>query len=143
MGNGFSNRPRAVQIAIVIGVACVLLGAWRLLSALGVGLWSAVWRVLNAVGSVLWPFALVCVGVGVLWAAFTGRLKTAIERAKARGGLRRSRADRRIAGVCGGIARTMGIEPSAVRVFAIALFVVSPPVATIAYLAVAVLASDE
>ena len=46
----------------------------------------------------------------------------------------RTRDDQMIAGVCGGIARYLGVDPTLVRVAAVILLVVGFPAAIIGYL---------
>ena len=55
----------------------------------------------------------------------------------------RSRTDRRMAGVCGGIARWLGIQGIWVRLVFVLLFVAGNGLALIAYIALAILIPDE
>ena len=136
--NKFSQYSKPTQIAIIVGAACVLFGVWRLFGvAFGFGWWNAIQRVAGTVFSYLWPIALICAGLYLVWAAKTGRLKgiTAVDWHKPFG---RSVADKRLAGVCGGIAEFLGIDPTIVRVLVIILFVVSPAFTVLAYLVAAI-----
>lgn len=56
--------------------------------------------------------------------------------------LRRSRADRRIAGVCGGLAQFLDIDSTAVRV-AMALLILFGGMSLIAYLVMWLIIPDE
>ena len=58
-------------------------------------------------------------------------------------GFRRSRDDRWIAGVCGGIAARTGLDPNLVRVLAVLLAVFGHLVGLIAYLAAWALVPEE
>jgi phage shock protein C len=58
-------------------------------------------------------------------------------------GFRRSRGDRWIAGVCGGIAARTGLDPDLVRVLAVLLAVFGHLVGLIAYLAAWALVPEE
>ncbi|PVZ09080.1 PspC domain-containing protein [Actinomycetospora cinnamomea] len=58
-------------------------------------------------------------------------------------GFRRSRSDRWIAGVCGGIAARTGLDPNLVRVLAVLLAVFGHLVGLIAYLAAWALVPEE
>ena len=41
--NKFSQYPKSAQIAIIVGVGCVLFGVWRLFGvAFGYGWWNAI-----------------------------------------------------------------------------------------------------
>jgi len=58
-------------------------------------------------------------------------------------GFRRSRSDRWIAGVCGGVAARTGLDPDLVRVLAVLLAVFGNLVGLIAYLAAWALVPEE
>lgn len=136
--NKFSRYPKSAQIAIIVGAACVLFGVWRLFGvAFGYGWWHALQRMLGTVFSFLWPLALIGAGLYLVWAAKTGRLEgvTNIDWKRPFG---RSVTDKRIAGVCGGIAQFLGIDSTIVRVLVVILFVVSPAFAVLAYLVAAI-----
>lgn len=136
--NRFSHYPKSTQIAIIVGAGCVLFGVWRLFGvAFGFGWWTAIQKAIGAVFSYLWPLALICSGVYVVWAARTGRLKgmADVDWKKPFG---RSVVDKRISGVCGGIAQFLGIDSTFVRVLAVILFVIAPPFAVIAYAVAAI-----
>lgn len=137
--NKFSQYPKSAQIAIVVGIALVFLGIGNLLRLLlGFGWWTALQRTIGAVFSFVWPIALIAAGLYLVWAARAGRLKGVmnIDWSKPFG---RSVTDKRLAGVCGGIAQFLGIDSSIVRVLVIILFVVTPVFTAFAYLAGAVL----
>lgn len=136
--NRFSQYPKSVQIAIIIGAGCVIFGVWRLLGvAFGFGWWTAIQRTVSTVFSYLWPIALICAGLYVVWAARAGRLKglSNVDWHKPFG---RSVTDKRLAGVCGGIAWFLGIDSTIVRVLAVILFVVSPVFTALAYIIAAI-----
>ena len=136
--NKFSQYPKSAQIAIIVGVGCVLFGVWRLFGvAFGYGWWNAIQRGLGTLFSYLWPVALICAGLYVVWAAMTGRL-TGVSTVDWKKPFGRSVTDRRIAGVCGGVAQFLGIDPAIVRVLVLILFVVSPAFTVLAYIAAAI-----
>ena len=56
-----------------------------------------------------------------------------------RGPFRRSIADKRFLGVCGGIAYYFGVDSTVVRIIAVILLVMSPPTVLFAYVLVALL----
>ena len=91
----------------------------------------------GTVFSYLWPIALICAGLYLVWAAKSGRLKgvTNIDWRKPFG---RSVTDKRIAGVCGGIAQFLGIDSTIVRVLVVILFVISPAFTVLAYIVAAI-----
>lgn len=57
--------------------------------------------------------------------------------------LYRSRKERKIAGVCGGIAELAGVDPVLVRLAWVALTFIAPPVGTIGYLACWLIVPEE
>jgi phage shock protein C len=57
--------------------------------------------------------------------------------------LHRSRTDRKIGGVCGGLAAYLGVDPTLVRVAWVLLTVVSFGLGVLAYLAFLLLAPEE
>jgi phage shock protein PspC (stress-responsive transcriptional regulator) len=57
--------------------------------------------------------------------------------------LRRSRTDRVLAGVCGGLAETLGADAALIRVLLVALTLVTGGAAAVVYLAAWVLAPDD
>ncbi|RNL37444.1 hypothetical protein DMP06_10945 [Slackia equolifaciens] len=87
---------------------------------------------------ILWPLALVAAGAYLLWGVKTGKFSGFAQGGSARP-LRRSRADKRLLGVCGGIAYYFGIDSTVVRVMAVILLVLFTPSAIIAYFLIALL----
>jgi phage shock protein PspC (stress-responsive transcriptional regulator) len=61
----------------------------------------------------------------------------------ARFALRRSRTDRMLAGVCGGLAEALGADAALLRVLLVALTLVTGGAAAVVYLAAWVLAPDD
>lgn len=59
------------------------------------------------------------------------------------GPYRRSRSDRKIAGVCGGLAKYLNMDPTLVRVLWVVLTLVSFGAGIIGYILLAVLAPEE
>jgi len=57
--------------------------------------------------------------------------------------LRRSRTDRMLAGVCGGLAASLGADAALLRVLAVALTLVTGGAAALVYVAAWVLAPEE
>ncbi|MEG0323001.1 MAG: PspC domain-containing protein [Raoultibacter sp.] len=137
--NQFSHYSKSAQIGIIVGIAFVLFGVWKLLgSSFGFGWWLEIQRVFGIIFSFMWPIALILAGLYLVWAGKTGRLKgvSSTDWHKPFG---RSVADRRIAGVCGGIAEYLNIDPTIVRVLAVILFAVNPIFALLAYAFAAIL----
>ncbi len=127
------------QAAIVIGILLVFIGAWSLFGALVPSM--TIDRIvfeLRRIWSFVWPCALLVAGAYILWAVKTGKLSN-VAHPVSRGQFRRSRADKRIFGVCGGVAYYFGIDATMVRIVAVILLVAFPLMASISYLAIAVI----
>lgn len=135
-GNKYT-KPQ--QAAIVVGIVLVLFGLWGLVDAVLPGwVWTALGSTLGKIWSVVWPLALVVAGVYLLWGVRAGKFTGLTQGASARL-LRRRRDDKRILGVCGGIAYYFGIDSTVVRVLAVILLVLFPPTAVVAYFVIALL----
>jgi phage shock protein PspC (stress-responsive transcriptional regulator) len=57
--------------------------------------------------------------------------------------LRRSRTDRMLGGVCGGLAESLGADPALLRVLLVALTLITGGAAAVVYLAAWALAPDD
>ena len=103
--------------ALALGVLVILVGLLLLLNSLGwlpVGLgqlWRLFWRL-------FWPLALIGLGLLVLLGAFWGDKGwwRDVRLPQAGSVLTRSRANRMVAGVCGGLAEYLHMDPSLVRI---------------------------
>lgn len=136
-----NNRPS--QAAIAVGVVLIIVGALNLLDRLiPYEMWVAIGSAVRGVWSIAWPVALVVVGSYLLWAAKKGKL-SGFRAARPNGSLRRSRADKRILGVCGGIAYYFGLDSTIVRIAAVVLLFVLTPTVAVAYLLLALLIPSE
>ncbi len=133
----YRNKSRRPKAAIVIGVVLIACGLLNLLgNVVPQHLWWQFVGALRLVWRVIWPCALVAAGIFLLWASKTGRLAGFVS-TRAHGPFRRSLADKRLLGVCGGIAYYFGVDSTVVRVIAIILFIAFPPTMTLAYLLIA------
>jgi phage shock protein C len=110
-----SQRLRGKQPWVWGGVL-VLIGILLLINNLGLLPFrlEVIWRTVNAV---FWPLLLIGLGVLLVYLLRGGSLD--LSRARALGErlpLRRSRTDRMLAGVCGGIGHSLRVDPLVVRV---------------------------
>lgn len=135
----FSQYPRSSQAGIIVGVAFVAFGLFRL-ATMGHGpqWWTEFVRAAGRVIDLLWPVALMVVGGLILWAGLTGRLDGLLQ-GRFNPPLRRSRTDSRLLGVCGGLAHFFGVNSVIVRVVVVLLMFVSPWFCLVAYVVAALL----
>lgn len=133
-----SQLSKGAQLGIIIGAVLILIGIVKFLERFfGSSWWGAIEQFFGTLFSFVWPVALIGAGVYLVWAAQTGKFKGA--RIDTSRPLRRSMIDKRIAGVCGGIAQYIGIDSTMVRVLAVIIFVVWPGPTFLLYLLGAVL----
>jgi phage shock protein PspC (stress-responsive transcriptional regulator) len=129
---------RSTQVAIVCGILLIIFGLYKVLEKfVSFGWWESVRSVFSTFFFYAWPIALIVAGIFLVWAARTGKLKGFSPATNQP--LRRSITDKRISGLCGGIARYFGIDPTIVRVLAVILLVVSFPVTLLAYIIASVI----
>ena len=134
-----NKHTKPQQAAIVIGIVLVLFGVWGLINAVLPGwVWNMLGTTVRTIWGILWPLALVAAGAYLLWGVKTGKFSGFTQGGASRP-LRRSRADKRLLGVCGGIAYYFGIDSTVVRVMAVILLVLFTPTAIIAYFLIALL----
>jgi len=57
--------------------------------------------------------------------------------------LYRSRVHRLICGVCGGLSEYLGVDPTIIRLAAIALFIINPAVAAVLYIAACIIMPEK
>lgn len=103
-------------VALAIGILLVLFGIWQLAERL-LGTWYAdIWRIVSLVISIAWPLVIIVGGVALMLVARKGNLSLPIDRK-----LYRSVRNKKISGVCGGIAEYLGADPAVVRAITIVL----------------------
>jgi len=164
-------RPPALELNQkgVAWTAGILMGAgvlW-LLANLGIlpGLWGALWGV---VAVVFWPAVLIGAGYLLLransdrnidqeFAQAARRMKEAMNSAmpdnaefqarmsqmRARMPLRRSRSNRMVLGVCGGIGERLGVDANLIRLIWVAITLGSMGLGLLLYIGLAVLMPEE
>lgn len=142
MNKKSSQRPKSVQLAIIAGAVLILFGAFKLLDQFfGSSWWGTIEQIARTFASIAWPIALILIGGYLIWAASTGKFKGATFDSSRP--LRRSVYDKRIAGVCGGIAQYFNIDSTIVRVVVLILLIMVPSAVFLTYLAAAVLMPKE
>ncbi|MDR0500022.1 MAG: PspC domain-containing protein [Coriobacteriales bacterium] len=113
-----NNNGRITKngIAIVIGVLLVLFGVWQLAERV-LGLWYyEILKHVTLIINIVWPLAMIAGGILLMVNARRGRLSLPTDKK-----LFRSVRNKKVAGVCGGIAEYLSADPAMVRVFAIIL----------------------
>ena len=103
-------------IAMVVGILLVLFGLWHLTKPFLGTLFSDIWQVVSLVFSILWPILIIAGGVCLMLIARKGNLSLPTDRK-----LYRSIRNKKIGGVCGGIAEYLGVDAAVVRVITIVL----------------------
>jgi phage shock protein PspC (stress-responsive transcriptional regulator) len=108
------------RIAIIAGAILVLLGVWQLLRHFFGDFLSEIWKVSGIIVGVSGSLIVIAVGILLVVAARSDALNLPKGRK-----LYRSTTNRKIAGVCGGIAEYFNMNRATVRVVSLALAVVS------------------
>ena len=130
------DRQRGSEWTIVFALGLIALGVWFLLGNL-LGPW---WHAAMFYASrVLWPLSLIVFGVLLLIMSNRGKMASTAGRR-----LYRSRTDRRVSGVLGGIADYLGLDPTLVRAVYIVLAIVTgfgPAIAL--YIVAAIIIHEE
>ena len=143
------STRRSSDSARLWGAVLLVAGVAFLLAQLGVfhigfgHLWFLSWHF-------VWPVLLILAGLYVLTSGFRKPVTTTAERtdkgeipeAPARQ-LRRSRTDRKIAGVCAGFGKYFGIDPTIVRVLWVVAAFATGGVAALLYLIMVILLREE
>jgi phage shock protein PspC (stress-responsive transcriptional regulator) len=117
------------------------------LAIIGGRVWTIVWPGSSAWGFYFgewrrWTFAVGLVALGALLIAYSGRASAKLPTRERR--LYRSRSDRKVAGVLGGIAQYFDMDPTLVRLaFVVFALVVDAGGALLAYIVAAIIMPEE
>jgi phage shock protein C len=134
------NRSPLDSLLVVAGVVLVVLGIFALAPRVLGPLWAPISAMLGFFASIMWPLFIIAVGLFILFLAQKGAFKGGVNNMDFKpsmpvSGTRftRSRRDKILGGVCGGIAEYFSVSATIVRIIAvIGLLIPSVPVA-IAY----------
>jgi phage shock protein C len=136
-----SPSDRRSDIALLVGIVLIATGLSFLAETFNL-IPPVVQVVLDQVRRASWPLLLVLIGVLVILVSVRGGSK--LLRPSATGKLFRSRSDRMIAGVCGGLASYLGIDAMIVRVvFVLAAWTIGVWQGLIAYIVLAMIIPSE
>jgi phage shock protein PspC (stress-responsive transcriptional regulator) len=108
------------KLAIIIGSVLVALGLWQLLRHFFGDFLAELWKISGLIVGVLGSLIVIAVGILLVVAARSDRLNLPKNRK-----LYRSTTNRKLAGVCGGIAEYFSVNRATVRIVCLALAVVS------------------
>ncbi|MCL1797308.1 MAG: PspC domain-containing protein [Eggerthellaceae bacterium] len=127
-----SNRPKSTQAAIIFGVALIAFGIYKIFEKLfSLGWWEPLRSMFSSFFFIVWPLLLIGAGIFFVLAAKTGKLKGLSFDLSTP--LRRSVVDKRISGLCGGVAQYLGVDSTIVRILAVVLLVIAPPLTLLVY----------
>jgi phage shock protein PspC (stress-responsive transcriptional regulator) len=119
-GDGMNQGFDKNRLAIIIGGIFVFLGLWQLLRHFFGDFFNELWEVSGIIVGVLGSLVVIAVGILLVVAARSDRLNLPKNRK-----LYRSTTNRKIAGVCGGIAEYLNMNRATVRIVSLVLAVVS------------------
>jgi phage shock protein PspC (stress-responsive transcriptional regulator) len=117
--NKNSNNHRN-DAALIIGICLVLFGVWKLAEHTLSPWWPHLMTFISQLASYLWPIAIIVAGVFVIIAVRKGTLSAPSGKR-----LYRSRTDKKIAGVCGGLATFFSCNVTPIRIIALILLLLS------------------
>jgi len=133
-----SNQDRRSEWTVIVGIGLVVLGIWFLLTQFAGWAVAPIAIVLALMAKVGWPLLLIALGVLLVIRARGGGWAPSGRQ------LYRSRSDRVIAGVLGGIATWLGVNPTPLRViYAFVTLFTGVGAGLLAYLLAAVLLPEE
>jgi phage shock protein C len=116
MNQGFDKN----RIALIIGGVLVFLGLWRLTQHFFGDFLAGLWNVASIVIGIAGSLVIIAAGILLVVAARNDKLRLPKDKK-----LYRSTGNRKIAGICGGIAEYLTVEHATVRIITLVLAVVS------------------
>jgi len=130
-----NQESGSTKLVMFAGIGLVALGGWLLFERILGPLVRPFYHLLHTMGALVWPLALIAIGVAIL---SRGRIQGGIA------GMYRSRTDRIVGGVLGGIARRLGADAIFVRI-AFVVFTVVTGIGTgiVLYVAAMILLPEE
>lgn len=134
------DNDRRRNLGIIAGAVLILAGVWFILERVAGPLMDPLRAALDFVWSIGWPLALVGLGVLLIVRRDAIRSPGSLEGRR----LYRSRTDRMVGGVLGGLAVYLGMESTLLRIIVVLLAIVSgfgPGI--IAYIVALVIVPEE
>lgn len=121
-------------------IALIALGVWLLLERLDSPIFSAIRQAMEFAWDVMWPVLIIAAGVLLLVMARGGK----VGRFKAAGTrLYRSRTERMVGGVLGGVATYLGVDPTWVRIGFVLLGLLTGFPALVVYIVAMIVIPEE
>ena len=143
MTEGGGKHTKLQIAALIVGIVLVIFGLWGFCEAVVLTwLLGVLANFIADTWKTLLPLVLLAAGIYLVWGVKTGKFIRFTQGASARF-LRRSRVDKRLLGVCGGIAYYFGIDSTVIRVIAVIFLLLLPPSAVLAYLLLAIFVPQE
>lgn len=133
-------NDRRNDALLIIGIVVLLFGLGALANTLGI-VPGVVWQAFRLASRAIGPLALIVLGVIVILTASRGGLRPSFPQAGMR--LYRSRRDKMVAGVAGGLAAYFSIDPLLVRLVFVLVGLASFGTAALAYIILAILMPEE
>ena len=135
------GRSAGSNFLIILGIVLVVIGALTLLPTVFAPVWAPVQAAFSFAMSFFWPAILIAAGFFLIKLATNSSHKTGetdmnfVPSMPAQGTrLLRSRKNRMITGVCGGIGEYFNVDPTVIRLITILLFFIPGAPIIIAYL---------
>jgi phage shock protein C len=108
------------KVALIIGGLLVLLGVWKLAEHVFGDFFAGLWRIIGIIGGVTSSLVVIAVGILLVIAARKDKLDRPLSKK-----LYRSMRNKKIAGVCGGLAEYFKLNHATIRIIALILAVLS------------------
>ena len=134
------DQDRRKNLGVIAGAALILVGIWFIIERVAGPLMRPLRVALDFVWSIGWPLALVALGVLLIVRRDAFRPAGNVEGRR----LYRSRSDRMVGGVLGGLAIYLGMESTLLRIiFALLLIASGFGAGVIAYIVAMVIVPEE
>jgi phage shock protein PspC (stress-responsive transcriptional regulator) len=115
-----NSKNDGSKIALIIGGVLVVFGLWQLAQHVFGAFFSAFWKAIAFVMSLLGPLVVIIAGILLVIAARRDKLHLPKDKQ-----LYRSTKDKKIAGVCGGLAEYFNLNHTLVRILVLVFAVLS------------------
>ena len=146
-----ADSPSRMDSATFWGIVFVALGSLLLLRELD---WLK-WLYIDLPWTTIWALVLIGAGVALIYRQYTqeeaeystveisGEKETANTQSSSKSELYRSRTDKKIGGVCGGIAKHFNVDPALIRVGWIVLTIASKGLGLLIYIVLMLILPEE